>query len=840
MRMKYNKVIATFLILFLAFSLLLGKDNQKNLYRVLASSKEKVDLLLKQEIDIVATNYGESIDIRCSEEKVKKLKQLGFQIELLSKTKHIFKVAQGFHNYEETKEFLQQRAALFSDISKLDSIGASVENRAIWALKISDNPTVDEDEPCFLVEGCIHGNENHSLEVCLFFIDYLLNNYGTNSEVTHWIENREIWVVPLVNPDGHERNQRRNVNNVDLNRNFGYWWGFSASAYGSAPFSEPETQAIRDLAMAIKPYGSLAFHTSGRVILYPWAYKDQISPDNSLFEVTSQKLIDSINVVDPQIQYDRRLSGSWYWHGGEHNDWMYSQYGMHSFTIELMTDQAADPSDHENEVVLPAFRVMLRRAEESGVTGIVTDTLTNIPILATVKVLEIFDSNQLQPRKSEPTFGRYIRFLTPGTYTLEVSASEYVTKTHQITISDNDSMMNLDIKLKRKIILLTDYVIDDLNNGNNNGLFNPGEKIELGITAQNTGISDAEKVYGILFSDSPYLTFIQDSVFWGNIDSTETDIEGLGKFRIEISNNILPGTIIDFQINFYDEQKNMWQSSFSERVQGFFDNMDNLGESQWSNKMIKTQNDWQRGIPNGKVGDPSSAHSGDNCWANDLGGEGWNGEYKNNVDNYLQMKTLNCSGWNNVYLQFYRWLNVLDGDRVYISVNDQIVWENNNIAINESSWSKQIIDISQAAGNKDSVVIRFGLQTDGSGTAGGWNIDDVLVKGKTLVGISSLDKSIPEEFQLYQNYPNPFNGSTSINYFLSDNVQVSIKIFDVLGREIKQIIDKKQNAGNHSIVWDGKDFADNEVASGLYFVGFKLSKGDNILQTKALKMMLVR
>ena len=99
--------------------------------------------------------------------------------------------------------------------------------------------------------------------------------------------------------------------------------------------------------------------------------------------------------------------------------------------------------------------------------------------------------------------------------------------------------------------------------------------------------------------------------------------------------------------------------------------------------MNKTQDDWQLGIPNGKVDDPSSAYSGDNCWANDLGGEGWNGEYKNNVDNYLQMRILNCSGWNNVYLQFYRWLNVLDGDHVYITVNDQIVWENYNIAITE-------------------------------------------------------------------------------------------------------------------------------------------------------------
>jgi carboxypeptidase T len=241
--LKSISIFVLLLILIVSISNLFADNSQINRYRVYANSKEKVDLLLIHEVEIVATKFGETIDIRCSKEKASSLKKLGFKIELVRNYDQIsFDVPPGFHNYQETKEFLQQRNNVFGDITKLDSIGTSVENRAIWAMKISDNPENDEDEPCLLVEGCIHGNENHALEACLFFIDYILNNYGIDQEVTHWVNNREIWVVPLVNPDGHELNQRRNVNNVDLNRNFGYWWGFSASAYGSVPFSEPETK----------------------------------------------------------------------------------------------------------------------------------------------------------------------------------------------------------------------------------------------------------------------------------------------------------------------------------------------------------------------------------------------------------------------------------------------------------------------------------------------------------------------------------------------------------------------------------------------------------------------
>jgi len=107
------------------------------------------------------------------------------------------------------------------------------------------------------------------------------------------VDNREIWILPIVNPDGHELNQRQSVTSIDLNRNFGYFWSFNASYYGPAAFSEPETQAIRRVVEAVKPYGSVAFHTSGRVILYPWAYTSWVlPPDSALFVETGTELVE--------------------------------------------------------------------------------------------------------------------------------------------------------------------------------------------------------------------------------------------------------------------------------------------------------------------------------------------------------------------------------------------------------------------------------------------------------------------------------------------------------------------------------------------------------------------
>jgi len=169
----------------------------------------------------------------------------------------------------------------------------------------------------------------------------------------------------------------------------------------------------------------------------------------------------------------------------------------------------------------------------------------------------------------------------------------------------------------------------------------------------------------------------------------------------------------------------------------------------WVHGYTRTQDDWQRGIPNGNGGlyygnhDPSSAHSGSCVYGNDLGPDGWNGDYKNNTDNYLVTPAgaIDCYGRNNVVIQFYRWLNVegpaYDQASIYISTNGHdgpwtLIWQNES-EITDNEWVFMEIDISDYADGQSDVAIMFRLKSDGAHAYAGWNIDDFVVREKPVL-----------------------------------------------------------------------------------------------------------
>jgi hypothetical protein len=506
-----------------------------------------------------------------------------------------------------------------------------------------------------------------------------------------------------------------------------------------------------------------------------------------------------------------------------------------------MTSQSAPPSVHESEVVLPAFRVMLRRPQKGGVTGLITDATTGEPITAQVKIIELFDKDQLQPRTSEPGFGRFIRFLIPGNYTIEVYKPGYQKEIRSLAISPNDTMLEVNFQLAPDAdIVYNSLKIDDdrggQSHGNGNGLLNPGESIEFNVFSRNIGVSKVSDVYGKLQSLTSHVTIISDSAFYSDIEAGELASAG-DHFLLAIDDKILPGTKCKFHIDFYDSTGTHWESDFDQRIQGFFDNMEIEGMNQWAHSYAEgssnQQDDWQYGTPTGEGGDPNYAHSGNFAWGNDLGSGSYNGVYQNNVHNYLAMRRLNCSGWDQVYLQFYRWLNVASGDLAYISVNEKIVWENFDQLIIERSWTYQVVDISSMAANQDSIVIKFGLRTNSSGTAGGWTIDDVVVDHEITASIkSSPATSLPNSFYLYRNYPNPFNASTTIRFDLPERQHITLAIYNIMGQKIKTLVSEALPQGRYNFSWRGLNDANLPVASGVYIV--KLSNRDFEMNEKVL------
>ncbi|MBL7009279.1 MAG: M28 family peptidase, partial [Planctomycetes bacterium] len=168
----------------------------------------------------------------------------------------------------------------------------------------------------------------------------------------------------------------------------------------------------------------------------------------------------------------------------------------------------------------------------------------------------------------------------------------------------------------------------------------------------------------------------------------------------------------------------------------FFDDFE--ADRGWVHQQVATQDDWQRGDPFGAGGsssgvgwtDPSSAFSGSNLWANDLGASGWNGSYAANVHNWLQSPSIDCSGSSGTRLRFRRWLTVEEAtyDQATVEVNGAQVWQNPvGSHVLDAAWQEVEYDISALADGDPSVRVLFRLQSDGGLELGGWNLDDVEV-----------------------------------------------------------------------------------------------------------------
>lgn len=219
----------------------------------------------------------------------------------------------GFYTLAEVILELDSMKLLYPNlITSKVSIGNTIENRPTYMVKISDNPQVDENEPEILYTALHHAREPEGMMQMIYFMYYLLENYSTNPSVQYLVNNRELYFIPVVNPDGYEYNRttnpsgggmwrknRRNngggIYGVDLNRNYGpyaYWnssnGGSSTSPSsdtyrGTAPFSEPETNNIKNFLATRKLKNALNYHTYGNYLIFPYGALNRETPDSLIF-----------------------------------------------------------------------------------------------------------------------------------------------------------------------------------------------------------------------------------------------------------------------------------------------------------------------------------------------------------------------------------------------------------------------------------------------------------------------------------------------------------------------------------------------------------------------------
>ncbi len=276
----------------------------------------------------------------------------------------------GFFTYTEILQILDSMRLLYPTlISPKQAVGSflTIEGRPIYWLRISNNPTVDQPtKPQMLTTSVHHAREPGGVSSNIFYLWYLLENYATNPHIKKIIDNTELYFIPVLNPDGYERNiltdpagggmWRKNMRDnldgtygVDLNRNYGLTWGYddigsspstTAQTYrGTGAFSEPETQAMKWFAENHNFKLNINFHTYNNALIYPWGHiASFLTDDSSTFSSYG-----SFMTEYDHYRYgtcDQTLS---YISNGGSDDWMYGETTtknkIFAFTPEVGADE---------------------------------------------------------------------------------------------------------------------------------------------------------------------------------------------------------------------------------------------------------------------------------------------------------------------------------------------------------------------------------------------------------------------------------------------------------------------------------------------------------------------
>jgi hypothetical protein len=401
-----------------------------------------------------------------------------------------------FFNYWEMRDTILRLAARYPEIVRIDSSMRSFRQHPLYTLKISDHPGSAENEPQVLLTGAVHAREPMPAHECVAFASLLCRNYDNDSLGTWLVNNREIYITPVANPDGYiynsdsggsSANWRRNRNNtsprtgpgVDLNRNWGYKWAYNNSGSspdpanetyrGPARFSEPETEALRAFQAAHWFRAEIDFHSYGRSNTYPWGYAAVTPPDESVLVEMSDTLTANNGYPSSQSAGPNGVSFDW-----EYSDTLCGgipKFVSYAFNTELgITDfwyGAANPPYVDSEVAR---------------------SIPNCYYLARVAGV------WLQP---------------------------------------------------------AGLVVNDTLTGNGNGELNPGETAGLWFKLKNRAIhplDTALNVTATLTSSDTLVTVLTQSVMFPNLPRRSQTDNRAEQFQVQASPEILPGAAVDLRL----------------------------------------------------------------------------------------------------------------------------------------------------------------------------------------------------------------------------------------------------------------------------------------------------
>jgi len=346
-------------------------------------------------------------------------------------------------------------AVTFPALCRLDTIGASVRGRQILVLKISPDAGTDKDQPEVFYSSTMHGNETAGFVLMLRLADYLLNNYHTDSRIRNLLDNLEIWINPLANPDGtyNRGNEittpvRHNANGYDLNRNF------------PDPVSQTGTmqKETRDMIrfMAERRFVlSANFHSGAEVVNYPWDRWEREHPDNNWFYDLSRRYADTVHTYSSpgyMIFLDNGITKGYDWYQvyGGRQDYVTWELQGREVTIEIDNTHLTPETDLAT-LWESNYRSMIGYIESAlyGIHGHIRDSETGDPVPARITVNNHdFDNSYIF---SDSITGRFTRLIEPGSWDITFSAEGYLDTVVTDIITFPDERYTLDVEMRSKI-----------------------------------------------------------------------------------------------------------------------------------------------------------------------------------------------------------------------------------------------------------------------------------------------------------------------------------------------------------------------------------------------------
>jgi hypothetical protein len=484
-----------FLTFIISFSLF-GFENIFNYAEVKIGSTDDMRFLQENKIDIDRTSLGSrgipldgKVTVYVTQEQYDLIESRGLSakwtpLEVRDKLSYRNNVSIG-----DSMLTWQNR---YPEICQRIQIGTTVQGRPLWVLKISDSVNVEQAEPEMKFVSTIHGDEVTGMEMEMFMIENILKGYQAENDTMRFIvDNTELYVMPLMNPDGNANNTRYNASGYDLNRNFPEGTYYDADSVNAALL--PEIDAMIDFTSQHNFIMSTNYHGGALVANYLYDIDFGVSnyayaacPDDPhvtwiAYNYSSRN---APMFASPYFNDGISNGSEWYQITGGMQDWNYRYHNVLDITLEI--SETKWPS----YTYIPGFWSNNREsmfwyisAVHKGIYGIVTDSSTALPLEAEIVIAGI-DKTYF----TDPDCGDYYRILKPGTYSMTVSASGYISQTiDNIVVTDNTGAFKEATEVVVQLVKDTGISDNDqIPSGitleqNYPNPFNPGTKISFSL-----------------------------------------------------------------------------------------------------------------------------------------------------------------------------------------------------------------------------------------------------------------------------------------------------------------------------------------------------------------------